>query len=147
MFKKNETKYEYDEESSKQDTALGLTKNKKESQSYTLAQDSKFDMTSPIKLADETVLNKPNENETIIENPKKENFKKLSEDEIRSLIDNKRSELDIRIFDMVTKNQIEEKKLEEDYNMEENEEEKENKLKKLENLIKENENNLNEMKE
>jgi hypothetical protein len=71
----------------------------------------------------------------------------MSKEEINILIDNKKSELNIKIFDMVTKNQIEEKKIEELYEAEVNEGQKEVLLKELEDLIKLNENNIYQMKE
>ena len=114
----------------------------------TLIQDSRFDMTSPIKLADESNLpSKLNENtnENAAENT--EERKKMSKDEIDSLVDNKRSELDINLFDLVTRNQIEEKKVEDIYNNEENDETKAKLLKELEELIKKNESMISEMKE
>lgn len=72
---------------------------------------------------------------------------KMTKEEVESLIDNRRSELDIRLFDLVTKNQIEEKKIEELYINETNEEQKANLLRKLEEEIKNNENNLAMIKE
>jgi hypothetical protein len=71
---------------------------------------------------------------------------KMSKKDIDILVDNKKSELNIKIFDMVTKNQIEEKKIEELYENEEDEEKKGILLKELEDLIKSNENNINEIK-
>lgn len=76
-----------------------------------------------------------------------ENKPNMTKEELECLIDNKRSELDIRIFDLVTKNQIEEKKLEELYNNEIDEELKSNLMRKLEEKIKNNEENLALLKE
>ena len=119
----------------------------RESQSNTLVQDSRFDMTSPIKLSDDPVSpSKPNENTNDnVEN--NEVRKKMTKEEIDSLNDNKRSELDIKMFDLVTRNQVDEKKIEDLYNNEENEEEKAKLLSELKELIEKNESIINEMKE
>jgi hypothetical protein len=71
----------------------------------------------------------------------------LSKEDMDNLIDNKKSELDIRIFDLVTRNQVEEKKFEEIYENEKNEEKKKILLNELEELIKKNEDCINKMKE
>ncbi len=76
-----------------------------------------------------------------------EYIRKMTKSEVDSLIDNKRSELDIKLFDMVTKNQVEEKKLEDSYTAETNEEEKAKLLRMLEDEIKKNENNIAMLKE
>lgn len=106
------------------------------------------------KFAREEEIQK-NGNEKIIENKQqkehlekfKEEKKAMSKEEINLLIDKKKSELDIRIFDMVTKNQIEEKKIEDLYESQENDEEKSKLLKQLEELIKTNEDTINDLKE
>lgn len=63
------------------------------------------------------------------------------------MVDKKRSELDIKIFDLVTKFQVEEKKLQDSYENEQNEEERAKLLTQLEETIKQNENAINNMKE
>jgi len=141
---------EYEEESSNRDTALGNSKHKmRESQSNTLIQDSKFDMTSPIKHREENKneKNEKEDNNNSINLSQNNEIKKMSKEEIDILVDNRKSTLDLKIFDLVTKNQIEEKKVEELYENEENEEEKARLLKELEELIKRNEDTINEMKE
>lgn len=76
-----------------------------------------------------------------------ENNRKMTKEEVESLIDNKRSELDIKIYDLVTKNQVEERKLEEAINDENDEEAKAKLVKVLEEEIKKNENNIALLKE
>lgn len=73
--------------------------------------------------------------------------RKLTKNEIESLVENKRSEMDINIYDMVTKNQIEEQKLQELLDIEENAEEKEKLLLQMRDLIQKNENTLNHIRE
>lgn len=144
-----------EDESSNKDTALGNSKIKSPfSGSNTLLNDnsnSKFDMTSSIKHQQEEKENDENKSKISKEEKKVEKkkieVKKLSKEEIMDLIDKKRSELDIKIFDMVTKNQVEEKKLEENYEAETDEEQKGILLKNLENSIKLNEDVISEMKE
>ena len=109
-------------------------------------QDSKFEKTSTLKHADETISpvnvidEKEKENEKIRKN-------KISPQEIEILVDKKRSELDIKIFDMVTKNQIEEKKIEDLHNNEEDEEQKVKLLEDLKELSHRNEKMIQDMKE
>ena len=55
--------------------------------------------------------------------------------------------MDINVYDLVTKFQIEEKKIEDKANEEEDEEEKDKLLSELKNLIKKNEDFINERKE
>ena len=111
-------------------------------------QDSRFNASS-IK------HNYPNEEflSPIKDNLNKENSiehrnkKNLDIEDIETLIENKRSQLDIKIYDMVTKSQIEEKKIEEKYNLEQDQEEKSKLLNNLEEEIKRNENAILNMKE
>lgn len=100
-------------------------------------------MTSPIKLAEENTLN----NNKFEEIQEKQERIKITKEEIEILVDKKRSELDIKIFDLVTRNQVEEKKIEDLYEAEENEEEKAKLLNQLQNLIKINEDKIEGMKE
>jgi len=104
-------------------------------------QDSKIESSSPLDNNEESQLQNSNQNYYV------DDKKNMTKEEIESLIDNKRSELDIHLFDMVTKYQVEEKKIEDLYNHETNEEEKAKLLKKLENEIKKNEDNLANLKE
>ncbi len=76
-----------------------------------------------------------------------ENKPKMTKEEVESLIDNKRSELDIKIYDLVTRNQVEEKKIEDAINNAEDEETKDNLVKRLEIAIQTNENNIALLKE
>lgn len=96
-------------------------------------------------------MGKTNEESSVQDNFKEEqlidNRHIMTKDELECLIENKRSELDLRIFDLVTKNQIEEKKLEELCNNENNEEQRLNLLRNLEEAIKNNENKLALLKE
>lgn len=136
----------------------------KENQNESLNKDPKFDMISPIrnknKFEKEELEEEEEENEN--ENGQQANTEKnitnknkffhaekpkMSKEEIVTLVCNKKSELNIKIFDLVTKNQVEEKKVEEMYEAEQDEEKKANLLGELEDLIKSNENNLNEIKE
>jgi len=82
------------------------------------------------------LLNSPNQEDL------NENELKITKGEIESLIDNKRSELDIKLFNLVNKNQIDEKKIEELCNKETDQEKKAILWKNLEEDIKSNENNL-----
>ena len=72
---------------------------------------------------------------------------KMTKEEVESLIDNKRSELDIKIYNLVNRNQIEERKIEDTINNETDEEEKTRLVKMLEEEIKKNENNIALLKE
>lgn len=92
---------------------------------------------------EENALNQENSSQDYSNDPKP----KMTKEEVESLIDNKRSELDIKIYDLVTKNQVEERKIEEAINNETDEEEKANLVKKLEEQIKKNENKISLMKE
>lgn len=106
-----------------------------------IIQDSKMETSSPLENNEESQMQNPNKNFYV------DDKRNMTKEEIESLIDNKRSELDIQLFDMVTKNQVEEKKIEDMYNHENNEEEKAKLLKKLESEIKKNEDNLAVLKE
>ena len=162
MYTNKDNKYEYDEEDSNNDTAHGNSKghnNVKESQSNTLIQDLKLEKTSMIKSPDETLS--PNNNENLNEEKESESEKdkevtietkkatkeKMTAKEIFLKVENKRYELDNNVFDIGTKNQIEEKKMEELANNEEDEEKKEQLLAEMKDLIEKNESNINEMKE
>jgi len=72
---------------------------------------------------------------------------KMTKEEVESLIDNKRSELDIKIYNLVNRNQIEERKIEDAINNETVEEEKTGLVKILEEEIMKNENNIALLKE
>jgi hypothetical protein len=81
------------------------------------------------------------------ETKEKEVKNRLTPDDIKKLIENKRSELDLKIYDMVTKYQIQENTFEEMMNNEENEEKKARLQIEFEELIKNNEKNINGTKE
>lgn len=81
------------------------------------------------------------------DNTVEETRKKMTKEEIDSLIDNKRSELDIKLYDLVTRNQVEEKKIEELYNKETDEEQKVSLLSTLKQEITNNENAIKALKE
>lgn len=76
-----------------------------------------------------------------------DNKPKMTKEEVESLIDNKRSELDIKIYDLVTRHQVEEKKIEDTINNETDEEERSRLVLILEETIKNNENNIALLKE
>lgn len=106
-------------------------------------QDSKLNSGSEFCNKEESLLIPNNSNQDYYDEKKQ----KMSKEEVESLIDNKRSELDIKIYDMVTKNQVEERKLEEAINNESDEEEKAKLVKMLEGEIRKNENNIALLKE
>ncbi len=104
-----------------------------------------------ILIKDSHLVDSLEKNEEIENNTSNQNLteekKYMTKEEIDSLIENKKSELDILYYDMVTKSQVEEKKLEEMFNEETNEEEK-NRLSEMMNLeIKNNEKSLSLLKE
>jgi hypothetical protein len=114
-----------------------------------------------IKSPDETLSPANNENlndekdkESESEKDKEVEFetKKVTKEnmtakEIFQKVENRRYELDTNVYDMGTKNEIEEKKMEELANNEEDEEGKEKLLAELKDLKEKNEGIINEMKE
>jgi len=119
----------------------GPTADKNDKKDKVFIQDAaNLDITSGIKYNDESEANYPNQGNL-------EEKRIMSIEEVQSLIDNKKSELDIKVYDSITRHQVEEKKIEELYNNETDEGQKAILLAKLEEEIKKNEKNLANLKE
>jgi hypothetical protein len=105
-------------------------------------QDKKLNIGPELKKYEEEGFTEDNSNQD-----SNEANTKMTKEEVESLIDNKRSELDIKIYNLVNINQIEERKIEDAINNETVEEEKTGLVKILEEEIMKNENNIALLKE
>ena len=110
--------------------------------------DETLSPTNNLNLIEENESEKEKEVEIVSKEKEVEKVsKEMSEKEIFQQVENKRYELDANVFDIVTKNQIEEKKIEDLANDIEDEESKAKLLDSMKDLIEKNEGIVNEMKE
>jgi hypothetical protein len=116
-------------------------------------KDSKYERISTIKNRDEnsfpTCEKEERERYRDIDNHRfkiNKNENNIHLEEIEFLINKKKYDSDIKIYNMITKHQIEEKKIEELYNNEEDNEEKEKLLTELKEMIERNENKIKRLK-